>query len=142
MSYTVDTDKTKLDIPLVHSVLSASYWAEGRSRETVESAIQGSLCFGVYFGEEQVGFARVITDYATFAYLADVFVVENHRGRGLGKQLVETVLSRPGLQACSWALFTRDAHALYAPFGFERPAEPERLMRRKSISVQPLTEKA
>lgn len=140
MSYTVSTDKTKLDITLVHSVLSASYWAEGRSRETVEAAIQGSLCFGVYCGEEQVGFARAITDYATFAYLADVFVVEAHRGRGLGKRLVETVLRHPELQACSWASFTRDAHALYAPFGFERPTEPERLMRRKSISVRPLRE--
>ncbi len=140
MSYTVSTDKAQVDRTLIHRFLTTSYWAEGRSRETVEAAIQGSLCFGVYCGEEQVGFARVITDYATFALLADVFVVEAHRGRGLGKRLVETVLSHPELQACSWALFTKDAHALYAPFGFKRPTEPERLMRRKSISVRPLRE--
>ncbi len=142
MSYTVSTDKTKLDTVLVHGFLSGSYWAEGRPRETVEAAIRGSLCFGVYAGDKQVGFARVVTDYATFAYLDDVFVVEGHRGKGLGRRLVGAVLRQPGLEHCSWALFTKDAHALYAPFGFERPAAPERVMRRKSISVRPLTEKA
>ena len=138
MNVTVSTDQTKLDTKLIHAFLSTSYWAEGHSFETVAAAIRGSLCFGAYEGEIQVGFARVVTDYATFAYLADVFVVETHRGNGLGKLLLEAVLRQPELQSCSWALFTLDAHALYAQFGFERPAEPERLMRRKSVSALPL----
>ena len=138
MNVTVSTDQSKLDIGLIHAFLSRSYWAEGRSLETVEAAIQGSLCFGVYEGKKQVGFARVVTDYATFAYLADVFVVATHRGRGLSKVLLDNVLRHPELKSCGWALFTKDAHALYAQSGFERPAEPGRLMRRKSISVLPL----
>ncbi len=145
MNVTVSTDPTKLDVGLIHAFLSRSYWAEGRSFETVAAAIQGSLCFGVYEGErqdgeKQVGFARVVTDYATFAYLADVFVVETHRDKGLGKLLLNGVLRQPELQGCSWALFTLDAHDLYAQFGFVRPAEPERLMRRKSVSALPLND--
>lgn len=143
MNVTVSTDPSKLDVGLIHAFLTRSYWAEGRLLETVEAAIQGSLCFGLYKGdgeegEGQVGFARVVTDYATFAYLADVFVVETHRGKGLGKFLLEAVLRYPGLQSCSWALFTKDAHTLYEHFGFERPTEPRRLMRRKSVSTLPL----
>lgn len=148
MKVTVSTDKTRLDAELIHAFLMRSYWAEGRSLETVAASIQGSLCFGVYEGEgqdsdrgggeEQVGFARVVTDYATFAYLADVFILESHRGRGLGKLLLEAMLRYPAVQGCNWALFTLDAHALYEHFGFERPAEPERLMRRKSVSALPL----
>ncbi len=138
MTYTVSTDKARLNAKLIHAFLSRSYWAGGRTLETVEATIRGSLCFGVYEGEKQLGFARVVTDYATFAYLADVFVVETHRGKGLGKFLLEAVLHHPELQSCSWALFTLDAHALYAQFGFERPAEPERLMRRKSVTVRSL----
>lgn len=143
MNVTVSTDKAKLDVGLIHALLSESYWAQGRSLETVAASIRGSLCFGVYEGdreedEGQVGFARVVTDYATFAYLADVFVLESHRNRGLGKLLLEAVLHHPELQSCSWALFTLDAHAHYAQFGFERPAEPERLMRRKSVAVRSL----
>lgn len=138
MNVTVSTDSSKLDTELIHAFLSRSYWAEGRSFETVAAAIRGSLCFGVYEGEKQVGFARVVSDYATFAYLADVFVVETHRGRDLGKLLLEAVLRQPELQSCSWALFTKDAHELYAQFGFERPAEPGRLMRRKSVETVPL----
>ena len=135
MTYTISMDKAKLDVPLVHSFLTTSYWAEGRTLETVTAAIKGSLCFGVYQGDAQIGFARVITDYATFAYLADVFILEAHRGRVLGKRLIKTVLSYPELQTCSWALFTRDAHEFYAHFSFARPAEPERLLRRKSAAA-------
>ena len=142
MTYTLSTDKAKLDLALIHRVLSASYWAAGRTLETVRASIDGSLCFGVYQNrhesEAQVGFARVITDYATFAYLADVFVVKAHQGKGLGKRLVDTVLHHPGLQNCSWTLFTKDAHGLYETFGFERAANPERLMRRRSLEASPL----
>ena len=133
MTYTVSTDKTLLDRALIHRFLTTSYWAEGRSRKLVDAAIDGSLCFGIYAGDGQVGFARVVTDYATFAYLDDVFVLEAHRGQGLGKRLVEAVLTHPRLQTCSWTLFTRDAHGLYAQFGFEHSRNPERLMRRKPV---------
>lgn len=142
MSYTVSTEKTRLDRALIHRFLMSSYWAEGRTREVVDASIEGSLCFGVYKGKAQIGFARVITDYATFAYLADVFVVKAHQGKGLGKRLVGTVLRHPGLQTCSWTLFTKDAHALHAHFGFERPTAPERLLRRRSVEALPLGENA
>lgn len=135
---TISTDKTRLDRALIHRFLTSSYWAQGRSREVVDASIEGSLPFGVYQGDAQVGFARVITDYATFAYLADVFILEAHRGRGLSKRLVRAVLEHPPLRTCSWTLFTKDAHGLYEPFGFKRPSEPERLLRRKSLSAQPL----
>lgn len=140
LSYLISTDKTRLDRALIHRFLTSSYWAEGRSREVVDASIEGSLCFGVYQGEAQLGFARVITDYATFAYLADVFILDTHRGKGLSKRLVGTVLAHPPLQTCSWTLFTKDAHGLYTQFGFERPREPERLMRRKSLAALPLEE--
>ena len=138
VTYTVSTDKTKLDRALVHRFLTTSYWAEGRSRELVDASVEGSLCFGVYAGDEQVGFARVVTDYATSAYLADVFIPEPHRGKGLSGRLLRAVLEHPELQTCSWTLFTRDAHGLYERFGFECPAELERLMRRKPVSTKPL----
>lgn len=137
MTYTVSTDKTKLERALIHQVLTTSYWAEGRSLETVNASISGSLCFGLYADDAQVGFARVVTDYATVALLADVFVLESYRGEGLGKKLLEAVLAHPPLQTCSWTLFTKDAHGLYAPFGFERPTN-ERLMRRRSVEAVPL----
>lgn len=137
MTYTVSTDKAKLDRALIHRFLTTSYWAEGRSRELVDAAIDGSLCFGVYADGEQVGFARVVTDYATVALLADVFVLESYRGKGLGKRLLEAVLTHPPLQTCSWTLFTKDAHDLYARFGFERSRNPERLMRRKPVRTVP-----
>lgn len=133
MSYAISTDKTKLDRVLIHSFLTSSYWAEGRTYEVVDASVEGSLCFGVYAGEAQVGFGRVISDYATFAYLADVFILEAHRGKGLGKRLLEAIFTYPDLQTCSWTLFTKDAHSLYEQFGFERLADPERLMRRRSV---------
>lgn len=123
-SYTLSTDPSKLDVDVIHTYLSEhSYWAQGRSRTVVERSIEHSLCFGVYRGKHQVGFARVITDYAVHAYLADVFVLPEHRGRGLGKWLVASMLSHPLLRGITkWSLDTRDAQGLYEPFGFERAA--------------------
>ena len=132
--YTISTDPQLLDIPTIHHYLSEqSYWARGRSRELVERAIQYSLPFGVYTDDDgppiQVGFARVVSDYATFAYLADVFILPDYQGQGLGKWLVETILNHPELQAVRrWALYTTDAHELYRQVGFDAEQEPQRSM--------------
>lgn len=133
--YFISLDRARLDLEVIHNFLSRSYWAGSRPKEVTRVAIQNSLAFGLYHSEdsEQVGFARVVTDYATFAYLADVFVLEAHRGRGLGKFLVATVLAYPPLELCGWTLFTQDAHGLYRHYGFETPDTPERLMRRKPV---------
>lgn len=126
---TIDTDKTRLDLDVVHGFLATSYWAKGIPRETVERSIEGSLCFGVYEGRRQVGFARVITDAATFAYLADVFILETHRGRGLSRRLMDAIVAHPSLQGLRrWLLATRDAHGLYARYGFKPLAAPDRMM--------------
>jgi len=120
--YTISTDRKRLDLDVIHSFLVKSYWAEGRTRERVAQSIELSLPFGLYHREEQVGFARVLTDYVVLAFLADVFVLEPHRGRGLGAWLVESVTSLPELGAIRrWLLATRDAHELYRKFGFEDP---------------------
>ena len=117
--FTISTNKNKLNVRYIHSFLSRSYWAENIPVDVVQRSIKGSLCFGVYHSEQQVGFARVITDEATFAYLADVFVDEAYRGKGLSKWLVKTILSYPGLQGLRrFLLATRDAHELYRQFGF------------------------
>jgi GNAT superfamily N-acetyltransferase len=127
--YTISTDATRLDIDAIHAYLTRSYWAEGIPRGLVSRSIEGSLCFGLYDGSGQVGFARVITDRATFAYLCDVYVLEEHRGAGLGKWLMEAVMSHPALQGLRrFVLLTRDAHGLYARFGFKPPADPGRYM--------------
>ena len=114
----------------MHRFLSEeSYWCPGVSREVVDRSIENSLCFGAYHRGDQVGFARVVTDRATFAHLMDVFVVEGHRGTGLGKRLVEAVVGHPDLQGLRvFTLATADAHALYERFGFRRVADPGRLM--------------
>ena len=126
---TVDTDRRRLDRDLLHEFLTRSYWARGISRSVVDASITNSLCFGLYENDRQVGFARVITDRATFAYLADVFVLESHRGRGLAKVLMTTVLEHPEVQGLRrWLLATRDAHALYAQFGFRPLVAPDRFM--------------
>jgi len=127
--YLISTDSSRLDLGVVHDFLSTSYWAVGVPLEVVERSIENSLVFGVYEGEEQVGFARVVTDYATFAYLADVFVLESHRGRGLGKWLIEAVVSHPDLQELRrWMLATGDAHELYRKYGFAGLGCPEIFM--------------
>ena len=133
--FTISTDRSRIDVDLVIGFLaSRSYWAPGMPREVLERAIAGSLCFGIYEGAAQVGFARVITDAATFAYLSDVFVLESHRGRGLSKWLMDVILAHPSLQGLRrFNLVTSDAQELYARFGFTPLAHPERHMER----VQP-----
>jgi len=133
----ISTDTARLDLDVIHTFLSTrSYWAQGVPREVVARSIATSLCFGVYDGAQQVGFARVISDYATFAYLADVFIIESYRGRGLSKALMESVMSHPHLQGLRrWTLGTADAHGLYRKFGFAEPRYPERQMERGDPDV-------
>lgn len=126
----VTTDRARLDVALIHRYLSEeSYWAKGIPRERLERAIANSLCFGVFEDGAQVGFARVITDRATFAYLADVFVLPSHRGRGISKTIMEAVRAHPDLQGLRrWHLSTLDAHGLYEQYGFRALSMPERHM--------------
>jgi GNAT superfamily N-acetyltransferase len=135
--YTISTDRERLDIDLIHRFLSEeSYWAPGVRRDVVERSIANSLCFGLHRGSEQVGFARVVTDRAAFAYLADVFVVRAHRGRGLGKWLIETVIAHPDLQNLRrFFLGTADAHSLYERYGF-RPIDSSRMMELRGSAPQ------
>jgi GNAT superfamily N-acetyltransferase len=133
--YLISTDASMLDLEVVHGYLSRSYWAAGVPEDVVRRSIENSLCFGVYRGEEQAGFARVVTDRATFAYLADVFVLEEHRGQGIGKWLVEVILSHPDLQGLRrWMLATRDAHDFYRRYAFTELARPGIFMERKDAS--------
>lgn len=129
----VSTDPARLDLDVIHGFLSgSSYWAFGIPRETVARSIRHSLCFGVYDDDRQVAFARVMSDYATFAYLADVFVLPSHRGRGIGKLMMACITGHPALQGLRiWVLYTRDAHGLYRQFGFKESHCPERLMERR-----------
>ena len=118
--FLISTDRSKLDIDVIHSFLARSYWAEGIPRETVMRSIENSLCFGVYDNARQIGFARVISDFATYAYVADVFILEQYRERGLGKELMASIMAHPDLQGLRrWSLGTRDAQGLYAQFGFK-----------------------
>lgn len=133
--YTISTDRGRLDLAVIHGYLDRSYWAAGRSREQVARSIEESVPFGVYHRETQVGFARVVTDHLTLAFLADVFVLEQHRGHGVGTWLVEVVTSQPEFQGVKrWLLGTRDAHGLYRKFGFGPPT-PEIWMQRPAASV-------
>lgn len=124
------TDKTKLDVDLIHKFLSEeSYWALGRSIEKVKCSIENSLCFGVYEKEKQVGFARVVSDYSTFAWILDVFILEDHRSKGYGKMLMEAIKSHEKLQNLQrWGLATNDAHSLYKQFGFSSLSKPQNMM--------------
>jgi GNAT superfamily N-acetyltransferase len=127
--YFITTDKAKLDIAFLHNFLSNSYWAKGRTVETLKITIENSVCFGVFHKDKQIGFARVVTDHAIFAYLADVFINEGYRGRGLSKWLMETIMNYPELSGVKkWMLGTRDAHSLYEKYGFVKPKYPERWM--------------
>jgi len=130
--FTISTDRTRLQIDAIHEFLSErSYWAKSRTKEQTETAIKNSLPFGVYKGKNQIGFARVVTDYATFAYLGDVFVWEEFRGMGLSKWLMETIIGHPELQGFRrWVLATRDAHGLYEKFEFTALKFPERWMEK------------
>jgi N-acetylglutamate synthase-like GNAT family acetyltransferase len=128
-SYAISDDPALLDLDAVHGFLVRSYWAKAIPRELAERSIRNSLCFGVYFDRKQIGFARVITDKATFAYLCDVFIAEEHRGRGLSKALVTAIKAHPELQGLRrWMLVTIDAQGLYEQFEFSKVAEPERHM--------------
>ena len=128
--FTISTDPSRIDLDVVHGYLSTSYWAAEIPRELVARSIAHSLAFGIYQGAVQVGFSRVITDRATFAYLADVFVLEEFRGRGLARWMMEVIVAHPELQGLRrWMLATRDAHGLYRQHGFEPVANPGALMQ-------------
>ncbi|MEP6995940.1 MAG: GNAT family N-acetyltransferase [Acidobacteriota bacterium] len=128
-AFTISTDPARLDRAAIHEFLAGSYWAEGISREIVDRSIEGSLNFGLYDGARQAGFARVVTDRSTFAYVCDVFVLPSHQGRGLARWLMEVVRAHPDLQGLRrWMLLTRDAHPLYLTAGFSRVEDPARYM--------------
>jgi len=127
--YEITTDPTRMDVAAIHAFLSQTYWSPGIPLSVVERAIANSVCFGVLLGHEQVGFARVVTDKATFAYLADVYVLEAHRGQGLSRRIMDRVVAHPELQGLRRMLLaTRDAHALYAQYGFKPLGAPDRMM--------------
>lgn len=127
--YVISTDKARIDVKAVHAFLASTYWSPEIPESVVRRGIAGALCFGIYHGANQVGFARVITDCATYAYLSDVFVLEAHRGRGLAKWMMEVIMAHPSLQGLRrFALSTRDARTLYEQFGFETVANPHRQM--------------
>ena len=129
--FVISTNPARLDLEVIFGYLSSSYWAANRPKEVVARSLKHSLCFGVYEGERQVGFTRIITDYATYAYLCDVFVLEEYRGKGLGKWLISVVTEHPELQGLRrWSLATRDAHGLYSKVGFTELKAPERWMEK------------
>lgn len=124
--FSISTDPARLDVDAICDFLTRAYWAKGRPRERTERALQTSLVFGLYDGEKQIGLARVVSDYAVFAYLCDVFVHEDYRAHGLGKWLIETVMSHPDLQGLRrWTLATHDAHGLYSQFGWKPLRNPD-----------------
>ena len=134
----ISTDKARLDIDLIHKYLSKnSYWASGRDIRTVKRSIENSLCFGVYSGDKQIGFARVISDYAVFAWILDVFILKEYRGMGYGKMLMDAIMRHESLQNLQrWGLGTDDAHGLYSQFGFTPLGKPQNMMeivRKKTL---------
>ena len=134
--YLLSTDRSKIDVEIVHRFLTHSYWAESIPLEVVEKSIDHSLCFAIYRHQKLVGFARVISDFATFAYLADVFIVPEERGKGLSTWLIETIMNYPELQGLRrFTLATRDAHGLYERFGFTLFDKPERWMQKHDPDV-------
>jgi N-acetylglutamate synthase-like GNAT family acetyltransferase len=127
--FLISTDTQRIDLDVVHGFLTECYWAKGISKETVARSVKHSLCFGVYKAGKQVGFARVISDFATYAYIGDVFVLKKYRGHGLAKRLMQCIMAHPDLQGMRrWSLVTRDAHGLYSRFGFTALKSPERHM--------------
>ncbi len=135
--FSISTDPSRLDISMIHDYLcNHSYWAAGIPEETVRAAVDGALCFGIFYEQRQIGFARVISDYATIAYLGDVFILPEYRGQGLSKWLMEVVVGHPALQGLRrWILATADAHGLYARYGFQSLARPERWMEKHDPDV-------
>jgi len=140
--FLVSTDLSRLDLDVIHGFLTNCYWAKGIPREIVARSIEHSLCFGIYDGSgAQVGFARVISDFATIAYLGDVFVLESHRGRGLSRWMMECIMQHPRLQGLRrWILLTRDAHRLYEKFGFTPLKAPERYMELHRADIYEIRE--
>jgi len=127
--YTISTDQSRFDVEMIYTFLTACYWAEGIPRDVVQRSIENALCFGIFEGDAQVGFARVITDRATYAYIGDLFVLESHRGQGLSKRLMQAIIEHPELQGLRrWSLVTSDAHSLYEQFGFTALARPQDYM--------------
>ena len=132
----VSTNKTQLDISFIQNFLKDIYWAAGRTIDEVQTSIDASFCFGIYLDDQQIGYARVITDYVVFAYMMDVFIEEKHRGKGYSSILIEAMMKEPQLQQVKiWRLATSDAHFLYEKFGFKSLAHPEKMME-KIISAQ------
>jgi GNAT superfamily N-acetyltransferase len=128
---TVSTDKTKLDVPFIQHFLKDIYWAAGRTMEEVQTTIDNSFCFGIFLDDKQIGFARVITDYVVFAYVMDVFITEEHRGKGYSSVLIERMINEPALKEVKiWRLATTDAHFLYSKFGFTALKSPEKMMEK------------
>ena len=128
---TVSTDKSQLDVPFIQNFLKDIYWAAGRTIEEVQTTIDASFCFGIYLDGKQIGFARVVTDYVVFAYLMDVFIDENHRGKGYSSILIDAMMNESQLQEVKiWRLATTDAHFLYEKFGFKALAHPEKMMEK------------
>lgn len=127
--YLISTDKKKLDVDVIYNFISKSYWGQDLTIEKVRRAIENSLCFGIYINDTQIGFTRVITDFTGFAFIADVFIVENFQGRGLSKWLMKVILDYPELQELRrWLLATKDAHSLYKKFGFKQLENPLQFM--------------
>ncbi len=144
-SYFISTDKSKLDILAIHDFLSnRSYWGKGRTIETVQKSIENSICFGAYDRcNRQAGFARVLTDFTVFAYLLDVFILEDYRKKGIGKQLIDHILNDPALQAIPfWRLDTDDSHGLYRRYGFREPEFPEKIMEKRNAANKALNSRA
>ena len=128
---TVSTDKSKLDVPFIQHFLKDIYWAAGRTIAEVQTTIAHSFCFGIYLGDKQIGFARVITDYVVFAFVMDVFITEEYRGKGYSSLLIDNMMNEPQLKNIQiWRLATTDAHFLYRKFGFKELAHPEKLMEK------------
>lgn len=132
----ISADPDRLDMDFIYTEISQKYWSRGIPRTVLEKAIANSMAFGIYLNDRQIGFARVVTDYATFAYLADVFITESQQGKGYGKRLIAAVKAAPQLAGLRrWMLITRDAHALYRPYGFTALAHPERAMEHANPDI-------
>ena len=130
----VSTDKKKLNVPFIQDFLKDIYWAAGRTTDEVQTTIDNSFCFGIYLDDEQIGFARVITDYVVFGYLMDVFIAEEHRGKGYSSILISAMMNEPILKNIKiWRLATSDAHYLYEKFGFKALAHPEKMMEKVTL---------
>jgi GNAT superfamily N-acetyltransferase len=128
-NFEISTDFTRMDAAAIHQFLTRSYWAEGIQESVVRRSIANSLCFGIFSSERQIGFARVVSDRATFSYLADVFIIDEFRGKGLAKWMMEVIVTHPELQGLRlWMLATRDAHELYRKYGFKELTSPTRFM--------------